>query len=189
MMRAFGEPEGWAGVTAGHRPSSTEVHARFAVIFRSRSPRSESSFSGRPQDWLSSLLLLNAGEAAPAGRGGPPPFNFASDDKPQKKAAREMMLMVRDINPKVAAAVGKSAEAATRVGCVTCHRGVAIPKQLADILNLEYFPMSARTYAVLSQAQRAENDTAAAIKSLEKAVELDPQNAQLRRQLDQLKGQ
>ncbi len=57
------------------------------------------------------------GGAAPAGRGGPPPFNFASDDKPQKKAAREMMLMVRDINPKVAAAVGKSAEAATRVGC------------------------------------------------------------------------
>jgi hypothetical protein len=130
-----------------------------------------------------------AGEAAPPGRGGPPPFNFASDDKPQKKAAREMMLMVRDINPKVAAAVGKSAEAATRIGCVTCHRGVAIPKQLADILNLEYFPMSARTYALLSQAQRAENDTAAAIKSLEKAVELDPQNAQLRRQLDQLKGQ
>ena len=43
--------------------------------------------------------------------------------------------MVRDINPKVAAAVGKSAEAATRVGCVTCHRGVAIPKQLADILD------------------------------------------------------
>jgi Photosynthetic reaction centre cytochrome C subunit len=73
--------------------------------------------------------------AAPAGRGGPLPFNFASDDKPQKKAAREMMLMVRDINPKVAAAVGKSAEAATRVGCVTCHRGVAIPKQLADILD------------------------------------------------------
>jgi Photosynthetic reaction centre cytochrome C subunit/Tetratricopeptide repeat len=188
-----------------------------------------------------------AGGAAPAGRGGPPPFNFASDDKPQKKAAREMMLMVRDINPKVAAAVGKSAEAATRVGCVTCHRGVAIPKQLAEILdqttmekgtqaaiaqykdlrkqyfgaqaydfsegslvtyaqratqantpddaitwlqvNLENFPMSSRTYAGLSQAQRAKNDTAAAIKSLEKAVELDPQNAQLKRQLDQLKGQ
>jgi hypothetical protein len=41
----------------------------------------------------------------------------------------------------------------------------------------------------LSQAQRAKNDTAAATKSLEKAVELDPQNAQLKRQLDQLKGQ
>ena len=73
--------------------------------------------------------------AGRGGRGGPPPFDFASDEKPQKKAAREMMLMVRDINPKVAAAVGKSADAATRVGCVTCHRGVAIPRQLTDILD------------------------------------------------------
>ena len=181
------------------------------------------------------------------GRGGPPPFDFVSDDKPQKKAAREMMLMVRELNPKVAAAVGKSAEAATRVGCVTCHRGVAIPKQLADILdqtttekglqaavaqykdlrkqyfggqaydfseaslvtyaqratqankpddavawlqaNLEYFPLSSRTYAGLSQAQQRKNDKDAAVKSLEKAVELDPQNAPLKRQLDTLKAQ
>jgi Photosynthetic reaction centre cytochrome C subunit len=186
---------------------------------------------------------------APGGRGAPAqmPFNFASEDKPQKKAAREMMLLVRDLNPKVAAAVGKAADATTPVGCVTCHRGVAIPKQLADILdqttvekgtpaavaqykdlrkqyfgaqaydfsegslvtyaqratqankaddaiawlqvNLEYFPLSSRTYAGLAAAQRAKNDTAAAVKSLEKAVELDPQNAQLKRQLDQLKGQ
>ena len=74
-----------------------------------------------------------AAGAAPAGRGGPLPFNFASDDKPQKRAAREMMLLVRDLNPKVATAVGKAADATTRVGCVTCHRGVAIPKQHADI--------------------------------------------------------
>ena len=184
--------------------------------------------------------------AGRGGRGGPPPFDFASDEKPQKKAAREMMSMVRDINPKVASAVGKSAEAATRVGCVTCHRGVAIPKQLADILdqtttekgtpaaiaqykdlrkqyfgaqaydfsegslvtyaqratlankaddaiawlqlNLDYFPMSSRTYAGLSQAQQRKNEKEAAVKSLEKAVELDPQNAPLKRQLDTLKA-
>jgi len=71
------------------------------------------------------------------GRGGPaaPAFEFASDDKPQKKAARQMMLLVRDINPKVVAAVGKAENTATRVGCVTCHRGVAIPKQLSEILD------------------------------------------------------
>jgi hypothetical protein len=181
------------------------------------------------------------------GRGAAPAFDFASDDKPQKKAARQMLLMVRDINPKVVAAVGKAESSATRVGCVTCHRGVAIPKQLAEILdqttaekgaeasvaqfktlrkqyfgaqaydfsegslvayaqratqakkpdeaiawlqlNLEYFPLSSRTYAGLAQAQQAKNDKEAAIKSQEKAVELDPQNAQLKRQLDQLKGQ
>jgi hypothetical protein len=199
---------------------------------------------------LTSGPALAAGAAPAAGGRGVPAqlqFNFASEDKPQKKAAREMMLMVRDLNPKVAAAVGKAADATTRVACVTCHRGVAIPKQLADILdqttmekgtpaavaqykdlrkqyfgaqaydfsegslvtyaqratqankaddaiawlqvNLEYFPLSSRTYAGLAAAQRAKNDTAAAVKSLEKAVELDPQNAQLKRQLDQLKEQ
>jgi hypothetical protein len=188
------------------------------------------------------------GRGAGAGRGrGPaaPQFDFPSDDKPAKKAAREMMLLVRDINSRVPAAVGKTAETATRVQCVTCHRGVAIPKQLADILaqtamakgtpaalaqyrdlrkqyfgaqaydfsetalitlaqrataadaagdaeawlqlNLEYFPLSSRTYAALAQAQQKKNDKDGALKSLTRAVELDPQNAQARRQLDQLK--
>jgi hypothetical protein len=181
------------------------------------------------------------------GGGGAPAFDFASDDKPQKKAARQMMLMVRDINPKVVAAVGKPEAAAVPVGCVTCHRGVAVPMQLSDLLdqtvkekgtaaavarykelrrqyfgaqaydfsegslvtyaqratqadkpddaivwlqaNLENFPLSARTYAGLSQAQQKKNDKDAALKSLERAVELDPQNAQFKRQLEQLKGQ
>ena len=158
-----------------------------------------------------------------------------------------MILMVRDINPKVLAASGKAENAAARVGCVTCHRGVTLPRQLAEILdqttaekgtpaaiarykelrkqyfgaqaydfseaslvayaqqatnankadeaiawlqlNLEYFPLSSRTYAGLSQAEQKKNDKDAAIKSLEKAVELDPQNAPLKRQLDQVKGQ
>ena len=56
-------------------------------------------------------------------------------------------------------------------------------------VNLEYYPMSARTYAGLAQAQRAKNDTAGALKAMEKAVELDPQNAQLKRQLEQMKSQ
>jgi hypothetical protein len=94
---------------------------------------------------------------------------------------------------------------------VTCHRGVAIPKQLADILDQtamekgtqaavaqykdlrkQYFGAQAYDFSegsLVTHAQRAKNDTAAAIKSLEKAVELDPQNAPLKRQLDQLKGQ
>ena len=41
-------------------------------------------------------------------------------------------------------------------------------------LNLEYFPMSSRTYAGLSQAQRAKNDTAAAIKELGKGGRARP---------------
>jgi len=180
-----------------------------------------------------------------AGRGrGPaaPQFNFPSDDKTAKKTAREMMLIVRDLNARVPAAVGKPPEAAVRVQCVTCHHGVAIPKQLPDILaqtamekgsaaaitqykelrkqyfgaqaydfsemmlvvlaqrteapedqaawlrlNLDYFPLSSRTYAALGQVQQKRNEKDAAIKSLTRAVELDPQNAQAKRQLDQLK--
>jgi tetratricopeptide (TPR) repeat protein len=130
---------------------------------------------------------------------------------------------------------------------VTCHRGVAVPRQLVDILdqttaekgtaaaiaqykelrtqyfgaqaydfsegtliayaqratqagkpddaiawlqvNLENFPLSSRTYVGLSQAQQRKNDKDAVVKSLEKAIELDPQNQQLKGQLNQLKGQ
>jgi len=188
-----------------------------------------------------------AGARGRGGRGAAPAFDFAADDKPQKKTSRQMMLMVGDINPKVTAAVGRTSETTTRISCVTCHRGVAIPKQLTEILdqasaekglseavaqykdlrkryfgaqaydfsegtliayaqratqankpdeaiawlqvNLDYYPLSAPTYAGLSQAQQKNNDRGAAIKSQEKAVELDPQNANFKRQLDQLKGQ
>jgi tetratricopeptide (TPR) repeat protein len=173
-------------------------------------------------------------------------FDFVSDEKPQKKIARQMMVMVRDVNQTIEAAVANTASVSTRVACVTCHRGVAVPRPLDEILdqitkekgalaavaqfkelrrqyfgaqaydfseasviayaqraaeagradeaimwlelNLDYFPLSAPTYAGLAQALQRKNDRNAAIKSLERAVELDPQNVQFRRQLDQLKG-
>jgi tetratricopeptide (TPR) repeat protein len=55
--------------------------------------------------------------------------------------------------------------------------------------NAEYFPRSARTYQAMAQARNANGDKPGAIKDLEKAVELDPQNAQARNQLQQLRGQ
>ena len=67
------------------------------------------------------------------GRGGR--NDMASDEKPTKKAARGMMLLAREINTKLPEAVGKAADATTRVGCATCHRGVPIPKQIADIVT------------------------------------------------------
>jgi hypothetical protein len=170
--------------------------------------------------------------------------DMASDEKPTKKTARAMMLMTRDINTKVPEAAGKTADAATRVACVTCHRGVTIPKQLADILgdtaaakgtvaavaqykelrgryyggmaydfsengligvaqrpnakpedaiawlqlNLEYYPKSARTYLVMSQVHQRANDRDAAIKDVEKALEIDPANGQAKQALQRLKG-
>jgi tetratricopeptide (TPR) repeat protein len=67
------------------------------------------------------------------GRGGR--NDMASDEKPAKKTARQMLVLAREINEKLPAAVGKNADDTTRVGCVTCHRGLAIPKQLTQILN------------------------------------------------------
>jgi tetratricopeptide (TPR) repeat protein len=49
--------------------------------------------------------------------------------------ARQMMAMTADLNAKIQAITGKAPDAATRVSCVTCHRGVAIPGQLSDILT------------------------------------------------------
>ena len=54
-------------------------------------------------------------------------------------------------------------------------------------LNAEFYPKSSATYAVLGQAFTRKSDTANAIKSFEKAVELDPNNQNAKRQLDQLK--
>ncbi len=178
------------------------------------------------------------------GRGGR--NDMASDEKAPKKTARQMLLLARELNEKVPAAVGKSAESTTRVGCMTCHRGVAIPRPLVQVLgdtvntkgldaavsqyrelrttyfggmaydfsemglinmaqaatnadkadnaiawlnlNLEFYPKSARTYVAMAQAHQRKNDKTSAIKDLEKAVELDPNNAQARQQLQQLKG-
>src|SRR5262245_11798973 len=67
------------------------------------------------------------------GRGGR--NDMASDEKPTKKTARQMMLLAREINEKLPTAVGKPADATARVGCATCHRGVPIPKQLTQVLS------------------------------------------------------
>jgi len=169
--------------------------------------------------------------------------DMASDEKPTKKTARAMMLLTRDVNARIPEATGKTADQATRVACVTCHRGVAVPRQLADILgetaaakgtlaavaeykdlqgryygampydfseagliavasragtapdaaivwlqlNLEYYPKSARTYVAMAQVHQRANDRDAAIRDLEKAVDLDPANGQAKQMLERLR--
>jgi hypothetical protein len=63
-----------------------------------------------------------------------PKNDFASDEKETKKKARVMLALARDVNMKLQSELGKPAAELTNVQCVTCHRGVAIPKQLAAIM-------------------------------------------------------
>jgi hypothetical protein len=173
--------------------------------------------------------------------------DFVSDEKPAKKTARQMMVMTTELNGKLPTVVGKQADATTRVGCMTCHRGVPIPKLLHDVLtettaakgteaavaqyrelrtkyfgaqaydfseaglidiaqrsiaaskldealtwlnlNLEFYPKSSRTYLTMAQTHERKSDKDAAVKDLEKALELDQNNQMAKQQLRRLKGQ
>jgi tetratricopeptide (TPR) repeat protein len=165
--------------------------------------------------------------------------------EPKKEIARAMMAMTRQINASVQAATSRSGPEVTAVQCITCHRGVPIPKQLPEIitatmrekgvaaataqyrdlrkqyygrqtydfgegtllalaqilttskpddaialleLNLEFNPQSARSYAAMAYAYTRKFDDATAMKYLEKALEIEPENGVIRGQLEQLKS-
>jgi len=184
------------------------------------------------------------------GRGAGPAATTAA--APDAKTApsrieigRGMIAMTRDINEKIAAATGKPATEVTRVTCITCHRGVAIPGQLSDIIaktaiekgpddavaqyrelraqyygrqsydfgeetlltsaqqvvrvrpassipllrvNLKFYPKSVRSYQQIAFAYTRNLDDEAAITTLEKALEIEPDNGAIRGQLEQLKS-
>ena len=161
--------------------------------------------------------------------------------KPRLTVAREMIAMTAELDARVQATTGKAANQAVRVRCVTCHRGVPIPRLLQDIvwqttleqgpeaaatqyrelrekyhgrqsydfgedtllrvadrlaqsrppaaialakLNIEFFPRSARSYVTLAIAE-SRTDMVAAIATLKKAIELDPNDALARGRLFQ----
>ena len=169
------------------------------------------------------------------------------DGQPPSKVevARAMIAMTRDLNAKILLATGKPATQATRVTCITCHRGVAIPGQLSDIitktalekgpeaavaqyrdlrneyygrqsydfgedtlltsaqqlvrvkpeisiavlrLNLEFYPKSVRSYIQIAFAYTRSLNDEAAITTLEKALEFEPDNGMVKGQLEQLKS-
>jgi tetratricopeptide (TPR) repeat protein len=180
------------------------------------------------------------------GRGAGPSAAEAPSQPPSRiEIGRAMIAMTREINEKILQATGKPATEATRVTCITCHRGVPIPGQLSDIiakttikkgpdeavaqyrdlraryyggqsydfgeetllasaqqvvrvkpassipllqLNLEFYPKSVRSYAQIAFAYTRDLNDEAAITALEKALEIEPDNGQIRGQLEQLKS-
>lgn len=169
----------------------------------------------------------------------------SGEPEPKKAIAKAMMDMTDEINLRLEAATGKPAGQVTQIECAYCHRGVAIPKPITDVvwqtireqnvaaaagqyrdlrkryygrstydfgeealiglaqriangraddaialmqLNLEFYPQSVRSYLALSYAQTRKLDDAAAMASLEKALEIDPDNGTVRGRLEQLKS-
>jgi hypothetical protein len=58
---------------------------------------------------------------------GLPTNDYAADTKPAKEVARVMLRMANEVNQNLAANIKKPADQLTRVQCMTCHRGAAIP--------------------------------------------------------------
>jgi len=63
-------------------------------------------------------------------------YCHARDDQGRARlnVAKAMIAMTHDLDARVVQAVGKPINEVTHVSCITCHRGVAIPGQLSDIL-------------------------------------------------------
>jgi len=177
-----------------------------------------------------------------AGRGGSTDPAVTVAGKPRLAVAREMIDMTAALNTSVQAATGKPANETVAVQCVTCHRGVAIPRPLTDILlqtalrqgpeaavtqyrelrerhygrgaydfgeetilnavrrlsaarpeaaitlaqlNLEFFPKSVNSLVALAIAQSRDSEEMA-VATLKRALEIDPDNGEIKGRLFQL---
>jgi hypothetical protein len=234
---------GVAAQTTPAPPAQTPPPMTNLQLYPKDTPRAE--VIATMQGFVQALGVQSAGGCGYCHVGTAPAFDFASDTKRTKTVARKMILMSREVTAKLPDITGKPAAEITRLRCATCHRGVAIPKLLPDVLtetaakngvagavqqyrglrtqhyggqsydfsenaltamavplinadkpddaiawlqlNAEFYPKSSATYTALGQAYAKKSDTPNAIKSFEKALELDPNNQNAKRQLDQLK--
>lgn len=171
-------------------------------------------------------------------------YDFPSDQKPEKIKAREMLRMVGAINGEYLTKLADRRTPTINVACMTCHRGVAQPRPiqqvvlntydiagpdsaeavyrglraryygrasydfgevpLADVggalrargkvqdalrfylLNTELTPNSAFAFRQAAEAQLAAGDTAAAIRSYQRALAINPNDRQAKGTLDKL---
>jgi len=167
---------------------------------------------------------------------------LTANGKPRLEVGREMIAMTASLNTSVQSATGKTAREAAAVTCATCHRGVAIPRPLADILivtgvregadaavkqyrelraqyfgrgsydfgeetllsvarrlanarpevaipladlNMEFFPKSVNSLVQKAIAQGGRDDEGAVV-TLKKALEIDPENGEIKGRLYQI---
>jgi len=82
-------------------------------------------------------------------------YDFASDDKRTKRTARLMLQMVQDINQRTLPQIPERPTPQREVSCMTCHRGIARPVPLGDLIAEAFtaggLDSARRTYAALRQ--------------------------------------
>ena len=124
---------------------------------------------------------------AGGGRGGAPaaPQNLQifPKDTPRPQVIQTMQAF--------AAALGVRCGYCSENGLIAVAQRLAADKPDEALrwleLNTEVSPKSSRTYLLMAQIYGRKNDKENQIKSLEKAVELDPQNQQAARMLEQIR--
>ena len=62
-------------------------------------------------------------------------IDFASDERPTKRTAREMLRMMSRINTELLPAIPDRGSPPLEVQCITCHRGASRPLMLEDTLG------------------------------------------------------
>ena len=87
------------------------------------------------QGFVAALGVQQSGGCGYCHAGTAPQFDWPSDANPKKNVARKMILMSREITAKLPEVTGKAPSEVTSLRCATCHRGVAIPKLLPDVLT------------------------------------------------------
>lgn len=65
-------------------------------------------------------------------------YDFASDDKAAKRKARVMLGMAADINHKYLTKLPERVTPPASVTCVTCHRGVSVPRPIEQVVTAAY---------------------------------------------------
>ena len=65
-------------------------------------------------------------------------YDFASDKKPEKEKARVMLRMVAAINNDHLTKLPSRREPPVVVTCATCHRGIAVPRPLQQVVLMAY---------------------------------------------------
>ena len=74
----------------------------------------------------------------PAVAGERPEFDFAADTKAEKLKARVMLRMVAAINDDHLTKLESRRQPPVVVSCATCHRGVAVPRPLQQVVLMAY---------------------------------------------------